>query len=88
MQRDIEYWQDDLDTITLEPKTVKGRTTMLEEFPIYQAAKQYKSYLANTGALRWEFPKESSVLKAFLQSTSCSTMSLAPHFSKVAKLAS
>ena len=70
MPRDIEYWQSETE-ITVEPKTVKGRAMMVEQFPIYGAAKEYKAYLANNGVLRWEFPVRSSSLTQFLDAGLC-----------------
>ena len=72
MQRDIEYWQDETNAITVEPKTVKGCTTMVEEFPIYSTAKLYKAYLSSRGRMRWVFPDQSTIFQDFLNSSSCS----------------
>lgn len=71
MQRDIEYWQDETNAITVEPKTVRGRTVMVEQFPIYSTAKLYKAYLANTGEMRWVFPDNSSIFHDFLNASAC-----------------
>ena len=72
MQPDLEYWIDEANTVTVEPKTVKGREIMVQEFPIYGVAKLYKAYLANNGALRWEFPELSTIWQTFLRSQHCS----------------
>ena len=72
MQRDIEYWQDETNDITVEPKTVKGRATMVEQFPIYSTAKLYKAYLSNRGRMRWVFPDDSSIFHEFLNASNCS----------------
>lgn len=78
MQRDIEYWQTEDDVIVVEPKTIKGRTTMVEEFPIYSRAKQYRAYLGNNGSVIWEFPSHCSALHSFFLSNRCHAISVEP----------
>lgn len=72
MKVDLEYWQEDSETVTVEPKNFKANSIMMNQFPVYRKSKMYDSYVS-FGSLRWTFPFDSSILHEFLKTTELSS---------------
>ena len=72
MKVDLEYWQEDSETVTVEPKNFKANSIMMNQFPVYRKSKMYDSYVS-FGSLRWTFPCDSSILHEFLKTTELSS---------------
>ncbi|NJN31708.1 MAG: hypothetical protein HC824_15755 [Synechococcales cyanobacterium RM1_1_8] len=77
MKADIKYWQADTEVIAIEAQTGKGQTALVETFPLYDTGKRFDAYVASNGALRWEFPVNSSELESFLNNAPCTTEQIA-----------
>jgi hypothetical protein len=80
MKIDLEYWQEDTETITVEPKNFKANSIMMNQFPISRKTKMYDSYVS-FGSLRWTFPCDSSILREFLKNTELSSQKVSQELS-------
>jgi hypothetical protein len=80
MKIDLEYWQEDAETITVEPKNFEANSIMMNQFPICRKTKLYTSYLS-FGSLRWIFPCDSSTLYEFLKNTELSSQKVSQELS-------
>jgi hypothetical protein len=84
MKVDLEYWQEDSETITVEPKNFEAQSVMNNQFPLYKKPKTYASYLS-FGTMRWVFPCDSSQLYEFLDNTELSSQKISQELSFSAK---
>jgi hypothetical protein len=84
MKIDLEYWQEDSETITVEPKSFEAQSIIANQFPLYNKAKIYTSYLS-FGTMRWVFPCDSSQLHEFLDNTELSSKKINQELSLSAK---
>ena len=47
MNTDLEYWQEDAETITVEPKNFKANSIMMNQFPVSSKTKMYDTWLTD-----------------------------------------
>ena len=80
MKIDLEYWQEDAETITVEPKNFKANSIMMNQFPVSRKTSMYDTYVS-FGSLRWTFPCDSSMLHEFLKSTELSSQKVSQELS-------
>jgi hypothetical protein len=80
MKIDLEYWQEDAETITVEPKNFEAQSIMNNQFPLYNKTKTYTSYLS-FGSLRWVFPCDSLQLHDFLDKSELSSQQISQELS-------
>lgn len=80
MKIDLEYWQEDAETITVEPKNFEANTVMMNQFPVSRKTNMYDTYVS-FGSLRWTFPYDSSILNDFLEKTELSSQKVSQELS-------
>jgi hypothetical protein len=49
MKIDLEYWQEDAETITVEPKNFEAQSVMNNQFPLYNKTKTYSDFQSYKG---------------------------------------
>ena len=84
MTPDLEYWQEDAETITIQPKNFKAQLILIDQFPIHKKTKAFASYVY-FGTIRWIFPHDSVELHSFLAETELSVRNLSQELSYSAK---
>ena len=84
MTPDLEYWQEDAETITIQPKNFKAQLILIDQFPLYKKTKAFASYVY-FGTIRWIFPRDSAELHNFLAETKLSVQNLSQELSYSAK---
>ena len=87
MRLDLECWQEDAETITVEPKNFKAQLILINQFPLYKKTQAFASYIY-FGTIRWVFPCDSSQLNDFLNNTELNVRNLSQELSYSAKVIS